>query len=564
MKKKTVNFPVYDVYNKIGAYRKLVIVDKTDVPKNISEKFDKEIRKNYEECRKYIQNEYGIFPIWENIDYYILPEKSYDKYEGKSVGLAAFVGFFAFILNLDIPQNYFFSAEIKNNELKYVTKINEKYQAIKNDYSNDFNFYISKEHQSDFGKNKNVLCFKTVKEVINNVFDKQEILKKIKSFIKNINIDSSLETVNLQFKKHQFSIAENNYKNILHILKSKKQQTNHIKENLLLVNTRLGIIYTHYGKLRELKKHFNKAKRIIDNDKENLLDGKYIVEYLNVKSVGLFDYYLFDEAYKTVKKAIKLAKDYRISVREKGKIFGSCGHIYLQKKDFENAEVMYKKAIELVQNDEKSKDYVFLGNVYVKQNRIKEAKRALKNANKYLSYIEDIEKKNIQMIYNKLLQLKIYDMTGVSLNTANKVYNEIKNLSAQIKQTAGLLYPNGVAGYYLAKIHFNKNDILKSEKIITDSYQYLESLKSANIDVIAACIRLFKMFIILNKSGTTDKSEIKNQFEKVKRSIYKISTIKNHYISNLKDLEFLLTESSFNKKNIINKILEIIEFEPYL
>jgi tetratricopeptide (TPR) repeat protein len=568
MKKVIVNIPVYNSQTNRSTYIKLVFSKQENNSNNVTFKDDFKfaVEDALSNARKFIQKKFGVMPLYEKINYYISHFAQVKKYlSGKSVGLGAYVGYISYILNLKIEDNYFFSAEVKSDKLKKVMNIKEKYDTIKNNFDN-FKFFLSTENKTELKnvKNvKNVYFCKSVDEVIDKVFNKTEINKSIKKF-KKYDIVQSLKIVEEQFQKHQYSIAENNYKNILYFLKSKKKQTNHTKENLLQVNTRLGIIYTHFGKLNELKEYFDEAQKLIDNDNENLLGGKYIVEYLNLKSVGLFDYYLFDEAYKTIKKGLKLADDYRISGREKGKLFGSRGHIYLQKKDYEKCELMYKKAIELVQNNEKSKDYIFLGNLYVRQNRINEAKTSLRKAKKYLGYIEDNEKKNIQMIYNKLLQLKIYDKAGISLKTANKVYNEIIILTDKIKQTAGLLYPRGVAGYYLAKIYFNKCEFNKAEEKVTDSYRYLESLDSPNIDVIAACIRLFKIAILLKKSDVIDKAEIMNQFETARKSIYKMPTIKKFFISKIKELETLLQKSSLNPKSIVNTITEIIALEPYI
>lgn len=217
----------------------------------------------------------------------------------------------------------------------------------------------------------------------------------------------------------------------------------------------------------------------------------------------------------------------------------------------------------MVEDSEKSKDYVYLSNCYLNSGKIKEAKQALNNANKYLIYIKDNAKK-IQQIYNNLQKLKIYQNSNISIKSAKNCFKEIKILSDEIRADSGSLYPEGLAGYYLAKIYSYKNQFKKAIQIISQSYEYLESFNSFNINVIAACLRLFNISLLIKQEADNQKKIIAEQLKIAKISFYKIPTIKKYYVSEIKKLEILLKKPEAKKSNVYKLIDKIISIEPYI
>lgn len=304
IKKTIVSFPVYNKTTNSGEILKFILSKKK--PKNylvLNDDFKLEVDNAYKEVRDYIEKNYHSVKLWEVLNYYVpCLNSSYQKnISGKSVGLAAFIAYFSYIFNLEVPENYFFSAEIFNLKLKPVTKLKEKLQVIKNNYDSDYKLFISKDNNEKFLlNNKNIFWFDEISEVINELYSKSQIHSALNKW-KKIDLNKTLAVAQNQYKKHQYKIAYDNFINLKNILSRSKKRDIHYNDNMLKILINLGVIKTHYGQLKEAENFFKIGQKIIDNDADNTLSANTITNFLNTNSIVLFDYYLFQKAAKKLR-----------------------------------------------------------------------------------------------------------------------------------------------------------------------------------------------------------------------------------------------------------------------
>lgn len=551
--KSKVYFPVYiqnngETTGKI--IRATISSEKNFIKNNYTVLFQKTIDNSLNICQEYILSKLPTFIFNDyKISFFGLSEN--EVLDGSSAGLAFFILFCSYFLEIEVHNKYFFTGELWGTKIKNVGGIKEKLNAVK-EKSDDYIFFIPAENE--FRNSNKIIKVNNIEEVISIVFEKEKINNAIKKLpTENINSDKIIEIADKKYKKNEWKSAEFDYKRILSFYENEKLTNQNIWK-LFKAYWRLGSIATHYGKLPAVKKYFDLAEEILNQDDNYQISSKDIAGYYNSKIIGYyFDYFMFDDAKKYTE--INLKKIQR-QPAVKVKTLGTYAQVLIHLKEYEKGEEVLLNVIDLAEDKYKSQDYIYLVNLKIKQKQYDMAEIYLSKAIEYTKFLKN---KNVQNLYNYLSHIKICYFKKYKIDDAFEYLKKISVLYDGVIDNG--LYPKGIAEFYFAKICFENGYFNDGLLRLESSYVFLEKLDSININIIASCFRLYENYIYF-KSNLLNDVKIEENLKIFKSSIDVIESVKNYYNDNYKNLKL-----SYENKNIndIFKITnDILNKNPYI
>ena len=423
---------LFPVVTSIGHVRKIKIAEKNN--SNLSEYkvrlldrigvcvFDLlEKKANMDLFWDPLQFVFSIVDFSENEDFSV---------EGSSLGLPLSLALYSYITQSSVPPSISATGQVSPTGLVLPVKsFSKKIGVLKNEKHYVKHVLIS-EKQSIPKKIPGVhlIKVKNIEEAVDFVFKSNFDSSK---FIGQINIENEIQKINQQYSSYFIDTCIKNIDKLIRYLKSEKCPI-HITEkkyHLYVCYWRKGSCLCHQGKADQARNFLEKAKRIYHKNKGSFDYDEYLDLQISY-AVVLKDVFYYNKAEKIhheVHKALEriFSKDYH-----KGKNLSAQSQLYLAQNRFQIAKKLQKQAINLINENERYRNFNYLAQIYVRSKKFKSAKFNLDKAYSLLGKALPEERKKNKPFFDWVSAEYFYEK-GKTLKKTKHSFEKLEMIAVQ-------------------------------------------------------------------------------------------------------------------------------------
>jgi tetratricopeptide (TPR) repeat protein len=299
---------------------------------------------------------------------------------GESMGLPLGLAIFSAITGIIIPPDLTATGVVaRDGSIKPVEGIFEKLNAIRCE-----RFFIRKvlvAVDQEIGEripSLEIIRVSNISEALSIVFPESGETIAIPDLV---NIEKELQQLKNQYESYLIDTCIENSTHLIRYLKSKQCTLPDDSKIPALFECyrQKGNCYCHKGNVRETQKNLENAKRLFEKYPGFIGANAYWDSRINF-AVFLKDIFRYREA-----AAIHLRINEKIEQlgglnHDKGKNLSSLAQLYLAQRRFSDAEKFQKRAISLILEEERHRNYGYLAQVYMRAGDLEKANDSLEKA----------------------------------------------------------------------------------------------------------------------------------------------------------------------------------------
>ncbi len=315
----------------------------------------------------------------ERYSFHILDLEGHDDHtvEGDSMGLALALALCSRVMGTPLPADITALAKINGNgSLGRVARLDEKLAIVAAERPFIKRAIIAKSHHSRAGfSGLKIIEVSSLEEALDIVFP-QSI--KLPEFCETIDIQTEINSLKRQFDSYMLDTCIENANQLIAYLERRGSEipANKRIPALFICYWKKASCLCHKGQAKETSKHLKKALTIYSRHPGLIRPDDYFearVSYCVVLK-DLFQYH----------KALSLHSDIAHEMETnacldhtRGTNLSTLSQLYLAMGKFKEAEQLQKQAISLINEDERSRNYGYLAQIYSRSCQFRKSGRAL-------------------------------------------------------------------------------------------------------------------------------------------------------------------------------------------
>jgi len=363
---------------------------------------------------------------------------------GESMGLPLALALYSLVTKKELPSNLSATAAVKRNgSVEAVEGLKEKLVALRRERHFVERVLISKRQEMNFTvRDLKQVRVDNLKDAINMVFpdpvDPAVLLSRI-------DVDTEVKRIESQYYSYLIDTCMENALKLTRYLEARgcPIARDRAMKALFVCYWRRGSCHCHKGQVELAKRNLDKAHALYKKHPGVIRPHKY----LNMKTshaILLKDIFRYKEAEDLHKAVSSEAKTIAGVDEEKAKNLSSLSQLYLAQRRFQEAVEFQRKAIRLFGEEERHRNYAYLGIIFTRGGDFTKAAGAFKRAFNFLERI-DSNTRNKNLPFYHLYYSEYLYRSGVNQKRgAKKRFQELHEIAGQ--------YPD-ISWYVPALIH---------------------------------------------------------------------------------------------------------------
>ena len=419
------------------------------------------------------------------------------------MGLPLALALYSLVTKKELLSNLSATAAVKRNgSVEAVEGLKEKLVALRRERHFVKRVLISKRQEVNFSvKGLKLIRVDMLKDAINMVFpdpvDPAVLLSRI-------DVDTEVKRIESQYYSYLIDTCMENALKLTRYLEARgcPIARDRAMKALFVCYWRRGSCHCHKGQVELAKRNLDKAHALYKKHPGVIRPHKY----LNMKTshaVLLKDIFRYKEAEDLHKAVSSEAKTIAGVDEEKAKNLSSLSQLYLAQRRFQEAVEFQRKAIRLFGEEERHRNYAYLGIIFTRGGDFTKAAGAFKRAFNFLERI-DSNTRNKNLPFYHLYYSEYLYRSGV------KQKRGVRKRFQELHEIAGR-YPD-IIWYVPALIHkfsglafLNEKKENKGLEILENVIQFFDSQFDVMHRLLGATVRTERTLYLI-KAGRIDEA----------------------------------------------------------
>lgn len=381
-----------------------------------------------------LEESVGLHFFWDPTRYYfaLYDHRNVEDHtiEGKSLGLPLALAMFSYVTRMPVPMDICATARVtRDGSILPVSSLPEKVAALQSEKPQIRYLMVSQEQPlPDDIHGIEFVRVSTVEQAIAYAFKKAPSLSNLTC---RMDLDREILRIQRQYKNFFIDTCMRNIQRLMDYLESPHSPVLPDKKvyGLFICYWRYGSCLCQRGKIVKALGCLEKAKEIFNRNR-----GSFDYDaYLNLQisyAVVLKDFFCYSKAAKIHRQVnSELA---RIGSKDhfKGKNYSAQSQLCLAQKNYEQAAILQKKAIRLINDNERYRNENYLAQIYVRNNQFRTARYHMDRAGQLLDTATSDEKLKNRPFLDWIRAEYLY-RKGVSLKRPVQVFSELEELAGR-------------------------------------------------------------------------------------------------------------------------------------
>ncbi len=250
-----------------------------------------------------------------------------------------------------------------------------------------------------------------------------------------LNVEAEIASVNKQYDIYLIDTCEENARELIEYLEKPDLQlpSNRLIPALFVSYWRKGCCHCHKGEAAEAEENLKRAMGLYRKH-PGLISADEYFELRNQYGVLLKDLFLYKEAERV---HLELAREMETSLcldHTKGANWSSLSQLYLAQRRFKEAEHYQRKALRLINQDERYRNYGYLAQIHARAGDFRKAGRALSMMRQCFEDVTGDERKTKRPFLDWVQVEYLYLRGSKSARSRRQILRRLYHIAAQYQE----------------------------------------------------------------------------------------------------------------------------------
>lgn len=463
---------------------------------------------------------FQILDVWGREDHSV---------RGKSLGLPLGLSLYSHLTSQPVPFDVSATGEVRQDgTIGPVNGFNEKIRILGQERHFISRVLVSDKQKETFYNSKlSIIPVSGLEEAIHKIFPERPCIKDLKF---KLDLGQLTKNIDQQYRDYLLNSCMENCRAGISYLSSTScpHQKSETLPALFHCYWKLGSCYCHKGRVKETRSNLQKAHKLY-KDNPGLIPNAQYLDSQNNFAVLLKDIFQYQQAEASHQKLIREFEQVRGLDKQKGKNLSSLSQLCLAMGRFAEAEDFQKKAIRLLPEAERHRNYGYLAQIHTRSGQFNKAKRVLdkviKLHNQHLDKVRTIDEETLAWIRAEYL----YRRWKSQKRKNDQLLQTLKEIYVQCQPITN--YSHALVGKFYGNALLEKKEIEQGLEILNQAASFLESQINPMFLLLASTIRAAKSKTFMDHN---EQSEACKELKMIRSNLSSQKDIKEHFRPQLK------------------------------
>ena len=470
----------------------------------------------------------GRFFFWRPERFYFVIMDTFEKedpdVEGASLCLPLALALYSCITGIPAPIGLSATGKVlRDGTIMPVENLNKKLDALKKERPFINRALLSSGQAMENNVQElDLIKVGTIDEAISRVFPGKTISAAIPT---EINLNEEISKTEKQYDNYLIDTCIENTGELIRYLESGQYPIPRDKAvpALFTCYWRRGSCYCHKGDIKKTKEYLSKSDRLFENAPGLIRHNYYWNSRINF-AVFLKDIFRYPEAEDLHIKIQERLEQIGGLNHEKGKNLSTLSQLYLAQGRFSEAETLQKKAIRLIREEERYRNYGYLAQVEIRAGKWKKAKYSLDKSGTLLDSADADTRKEGSPFYDLYLSEYLYRYGKTLKKQRKKPLQKLGRLISGYPEITwyvpGLIHK--FAGLFMLKLKDEATGLKRLNNVI----RFFDAQLNPVLMLLGVSVRVEKSLYFIQKG---EQEKITEDVKNINKSLMMQKDIKRFF-----------------------------------